>query len=355
MTDVLNAWWMDGREPQAHAVQLSVVKGQLHVQGEDLKRQYSWASLAMPSSVGRFDRFCRLPDGSSLHHPDAKCWDAWCLAQGHFRVRSELWMRSRHGALMAFVGVVTCVFVAWRWLIPVVSETVAPLLSPQFEHRVGQEAMEQIRSMYLRPSRLGADIETVWRSRFADKVIHWAAHVGSTPRWQLYVYAAPEIGPNALALPGGDMVITDELLELLKDEPDAVIGVLAHELGHVQHQHGLKMVVEAGLISMMASVVLGDAGLFLSTVPTVLITQAYSRDAERQADQFAAQFLNRNGIHPRVMAVFFERMVSYHSKKRGVQSGADAHSDQEPDVVSIGLASHPANQERMAFFKNWKP
>jgi len=355
MTDVLNAWWMDGREPQAHAVQLSVVEGQLHVQGEDFERQYRWASLALPSSVGQFDRFCRLPDGSSLHHPDAKCWDAWCLAQGQFPVWAELWMRSRQGALMALVCVVTCVLEAWRLLIPAVSEMVAPLLSPQYEQRVGQVALEQIRSLYLKPSHFGADIETVWRRQFDDKVINWSARVGSAPRWQLYVHAAPQIGPNAFALPGGDMVITDGLLELLKDEPDAVIGVLAHELGHVQHQHGLKMLVKAGLTSLMAGVVLGDAGLFLSTVPAVLMTQAYSRDAERQADQFAAQFLHSNGIHPRVMAVFFERMTFYQSNRRGAQPGADTHLDQERDVVSIGLASHPANQERVAFFKNWKP
>lgn len=353
MTEILNAWWLDGRQPQAHAVQLSVVNGQLHVHGDDFDREYRWASLALPSSVGRFDRFCRLPDGSSLHHPDAKCWDAWCLAQGHFPVQSELWMRSRQGGLMALVGVVTCVFVAWLWLIPAVSETVVPLMSPQFEHRVGQVALEQIRSLYLKPSHLGGDIETSWRRQFDDKVIHWNARVGSTPRWQLYVYAAPLIGPNAFALPGGNMVITDELLELLKDEPDAVIGVLAHELGHVQHQHGLKMVVKTGLTSMMAGIVLGDVGLFLSTVPAVLMSQAYSRDAERQADQFAAQFLHRNGIHPRVMAVFFERLASYPSNKSGAQPGAGA--DPAPDVVSIGLASHPANQERIAFFKNWKP
>jgi Zn-dependent protease with chaperone function len=355
MKEVLNAWWMDGREPQAHPVQLSVVSGQLRVQGEEFDRQYGWASLAQPSSVGRFDRFCRLPDGSSLHHPDAKCWDAWCSAQGHLPARSELWMRARYGALLAFLGVVICVFVAWRWLIPVFSETVAPLVSPKFEQRVGQVALAQIRSLYLKPSHLGADIEMVWRRQFDDKVIHGNAGVGSAPRWQLYVNAAPQIGPNAFALPGGDMVITDELLELLKNEPDAVIGVLAHELGHVQHQHGLKMVVKAGLTSLMVGAVLGDAGLFLSTVPAVLMTQAYSRDAERQADQFAAQFLHRNGIHPRVMVVFFERMASFQSKKKERQSGANTDSDQEPDVVSIGFSSHPANQERIAFFKNWQP
>lgn len=353
MAEILNAWWLDGRHPQTHAVQLSVVSGLLHVKGADFERQYAWTPLALPSSVGRFDRFCRLPDGSSLHHADARHWDDWCLAQGRLADRAETWIKYRHGAWMTIIMVVAFVLASWRWLIPAVSDEVVPWLSPQFERKVGEAGLAQIRALYLKPSRLSGDEQDVWRNRFEDMVAQVHVQEDGAPRWRLHVHAAPQIGPNAFALPGGDMVITDELLELLQDEPDAVMGILAHELGHVQHQHGLKMVVKASLSSTLAGIVLGDASFFFSSVPAILMSQGYSRHAERQADQFAAHFLHRNEIHPRVMTLFFERLASYRASKQGATP--ELVADQDDDVVFIGLASHPADHDRMAFFKNWKP
>lgn len=353
MAETLNAWWLDGRHPQPHAVQLSVVCGLLHVEGADFERQYAWTHLALPSSVGRFDRFCRLPDGSSLHHPDARRWDDWCLAQGRLADRAETWMKYRHGAWMTAILVVAFVLAFWRWLIPAVSDEVVPWLSPRFERKVGEAGLAQIRALYLKPSRLNGAEQEVWHRRFENMVVKAHGQEDGIPRWQLHVHSAPQIGPNAFALPGGDMVITDELLELLQGEPDVVMGVLAHELGHVQHQHGLKMVVKAGLSNMLAGVVLGDTSFFFSSVPAILMSQGYSRHAERQADQFAARFLHRNDIHPRVMTLFFERLTAYRAAQKGATP--ELAADQDKDVVSIGLASHPADRDRMAFFKNWTP
>ncbi len=355
MAETLNAWWLDGRHPQPHAVQLSVICGLLHVEGADFERQYAWTHLALPSSVGRFDRFCRLPDGSTLHHPDARCWDDWCQTQGCLADRAEAWMRHRHGAWVTAIMVVAFVLVSWRWLIPAVSDEVVPWLSPQLERKVGEEALVQLRAEYLQTSSLSRDEQQALRSHFEGMVVKAHGQEPRAPRWHLdvHVYAAPQIGPNAFALPGGDTVITDELLELLKDEPDAVMGVLAHELGHVQHQHGLKMVVKAGLSNMLAGVVLGDASFFFSSAPAILMSQGYSRDAERQADQFAAHFLHRNDIHPKVMVLFFERLASYRATQQG--RTPDLAADQDEDALSIGLASHPVDHDRMAFFKNWTP
>lgn len=148
------------------------------------------------------------------------------------------------------------------------------------------------------------------------------------------------------------MVMTDDLVKLLDDQPDALVGVLAHELGHVQHHHGLDLMVRASLVSALVGVVLGDASGFLATVPATLATQSYSRDAEREADAHAAQMLHASGIDPAVMAIFFERMLA---EEGAVQPAGDPGESEGSGVsLPIAIASHPDHGERIRFFREWQ-
>lgn len=143
--------------------------------------------------------------------------------------------------------------------------------------------------------------------------------------------------------------MTDELVQLLHDQPDALVGVLAHELGHVEHRDGLDMVVRASLISALVGVVLGDASGFLATVPATLATQAYSRDTERRADAHAARLMHAGGVPPAAMAVFFERMLA--------KADSDATSQDDDDErvsLPIAIGSHPDHAERIRFFREWR-
>jgi Zn-dependent protease with chaperone function len=146
------------------------------------------------------------------------------------------------------------------------------------------------------------------------------------------------LGPNAFALPGGDIVITDALLELLADDPDAVMTVLAHELGHVQHRHGLRMVLRAGAVSVVASVIVGDFSTLLAAAPAVLASNAYSRDNERQADLYGRALARAGGVDTARMAIFFERLAKKHRATVG------------NNPVAIAISSHPADEERVRFF-----
>jgi Zn-dependent protease with chaperone function len=143
-----------------------------------------------------------------------------------------------------------------------------------------------------------------------------------------------------VALPGGHIVITDELLELLKGADDAVLGVLAHEHGHVMRQHGLHAVVRFGLVSAATSVALGDFSALLAGVPALLAHMGYSRDAEREADADAAFVLRAAGRDPAAMVVLFERLAARDAGE-GAQRGGPP----------IAFASHPADEARVRFFR----
>ncbi|MEL7100575.1 MAG: M48 family metallopeptidase [Pseudomonadota bacterium] len=111
---------------------------------------------------------------------------------------------------------------------------------------------------------------------------------------------------NAFAAPGGQIVLTRGLIEAAPDA-DAVAGVLAHEIGHVDARdvtrNALRVAGTAGLLSMA----LGDfaGGAVAVGVAQAMIDSSYSREAETEADAFALQMLDEAGVSAMGFSKFF--------------------------------------------------
>ncbi len=95
--------------------------------------------------------------------------------------------------------------------------------------------------------------------------------------YQLLFRHGGRLGPNALALPGGTIVVTDELVALIGTGA-GMMGVLSHEAGHVAQRHGLQQVIQASAVGALAAYFFGDFSTVLATVPAAMLTMRYSRD-----------------------------------------------------------------------------
>jgi Zn-dependent protease with chaperone function len=345
----LDTQWFDGQSPRARAVTLRLDSGELVMRVDDGERRYPLTQVRWPERRTHGQRQAELPDGGLIQHADGAEWDAWAQASGLHDSTVVGWMQSWRATVIALIGSVLFLSAAWLWGVPWLSQTLAHQVPHSLETRIGQQSLQQLDRLFLQPSGLPQQRQDELRERFAS-VVDSAYPQGDAPRWQLAFHASPVLGPNAFALPGGYIVMTDELVELLRDQPDAITGVLAHELGHVQHRDGLDLMVRASLVSALVGVVLGDASGFLATVPATLATQAYSRDAERRADAHAARMLHAGGIRPTVMVTFFERMLEEANRDEG--RGAD---DEGSVSLPIAIASHPDHGERIRFFREWQP
>ncbi|MGD9832902.1 MAG: M48 family metallopeptidase, partial [Piscinibacter sp.] len=102
-----------------------------------------------------------------------------------------------------------------------------------------------------------------------------------------------------------------------------------------RHRDGMRMLIQASAVGVLASVVVGDFNSLLATVPVVLGQSAYSRDAERRADEESARLLRDAGLSPAVMVGFFEKLAKEQGEHR----------------LGIAIASHPADEERIRFFR----
>ena len=149
---------------------------------------------------------------------------------------------------------------------------------------------------------------------------------------------------NAFATPSGLIFVSRGLLRLTRSEDD-VAAVLAHEIGHVQHRHGLQAIRTSRITTALTSTAITGAQFATSQeiaeltavfedsindVTTTLVNNGYSRSAEREADQAAVEIMKRIGYDPEALIRVLERM--------------------DEDWVSDGpgfMRTHPAPQTRI--------
>jgi Zn-dependent protease with chaperone function len=333
----LTADWFDGRSARARPVEVWLDGATLHY-GE---HSAAVSALTWPERQRHGQRQILLPGAGLLSFADAAAFDAWAQASGRGDSVIVRWQQSWRLALMSLVLLVAGLAAAYRWGLPWGVDRAVDAMPPSAERALGEHVLNGLDGEWLKPSRLQPDRQQAWRGRWDATIARARAHGGPTlpERFEIHFRdGGKALGPNAFALPGGDIVITDELLELLADEPDAVMTVLAHEVGHVRHRHGLRLMLRAGAVSIVASVIVGDFSALLASAPALLASNAYSRDNEREADLYGRELARAGGADTSRMAAFFERLAKKHQ----------ATVDSNP--LAIAISSHPADEERVRFF-----
>jgi Zn-dependent protease with chaperone function len=364
----LQALYFDGRSARGQAVWLSVQGGQLCAQPvlaadpgatdnpPPAPLHWPLADVQWPETTRHGQRVLHLRPGGSLQAGEAAAFDTWrqallapgaALSQAHPQAAGarESWVvraqQNWRAAAAAALLLLVLVGVGWRWGVPLAATGVLAVLPHAADKAVGDAALLSIEERWLEPSHLPAARQAQLREAFARTVA--AAYPpgpgpATAPIWKLRFAAADKnIGPNAFALPGGTIVLTDALVELLKDQDDALMGVLAHELGHVRHRHGMRAFVQFSLVSAVASLVLGDFSSVLAAVPAFVAQMAYSRDAEREADIESVRLMRASGRPPGALAVLFKRLQAEFPKR---------------PALPMALSSHPADEERLKFFRD---
>lgn len=346
--------WFDGVQPQPLAALAWIAAGRLHLRCETQPdgpalRDYAASRLRWPEPWQHSQRQILLPDGGVLACPDTAGFDAWLHASGRGFGLIPRWQRSRWLVLLTLALLMATVFAGWRWGIPAAADATVSLLPGEMDRQFGQQVLREMDRHWLKPSRLSWRERQIVFDRFADAVDNAldARALPKLTRFHLeFRDGGADLGPNAFALPGGTIVVTDELVRRLQDLPDAWVGVLGHELGHVKHRHGLRLALRSSAAGLATGVMLGDFSVALAGAPALLAQQSYSRDFEREADDYARTLLRGARIDPAVMVRFFERVEAW----RGEQDHASA-----THPMAIAFSSHPADAERIAFFKSHGP
>jgi len=97
---------------------------------------------------------------------------------------------------------------------------------------------------------------------------------------------------NAFATPGGHIYVYSGLIKFLENE-NQLAGVLGHEIAHADRRHTSRQLQQQYGISLLLSLVVGDNPGQLATIAANLGQLSFSRDFEREADQYSVIYLNK--------------------------------------------------------------
>ncbi|RZT41280.1 M48 family metallopeptidase [Cupriavidus agavae] len=333
------ARYFDGHSSRAHPVTVSVGDGHAELRGADgaVLRRAALASLRVSERIRRGPRLVTFDDGAYCEITDHAPFDAMLAATGY---REGLVSRAQNSwrlALLSLAGIGTFVVLAYFYLLPWTAALVARTIPSSLEARLGEATLKSLDEGLVKPSALPPADQQRIRDNFA------ALRRPDDPAhdYRILFRQGGPIGPNALALPGGTIVVTDELVRLVGTGA-GMMGVLAHEAGHVSQRHGLQQVFQASVVGAMATYLLGDVSALLATVPAAVLSMHYSREHEREADAFAVEVMRDNRLPVGALADALQALEDAHGPKRGGQA-ADAAGDEEAGFFS----THPLTKERI--------
>lgn len=319
--------YFDGRRSVGQPASLIIGRGGLRVVGAEVSLLVEARRVRLSSRIAHTPRWVYLPDGGACMVADNAAIDP--IAKRSPLERRLLQWESRPAlAAVALLLVATLVAVLVKFGVPLAADQVAQRIPPEVEVRLGRQALEGLDRQVMRPSKLAPARQARLRSRLETLV----AADGGTPV-QLEFRDAPRVGPNAFALPGNLMVATDQLVQLAKHD-DEVVGVLAHELGHLRLRHAMRGLLEGSAAALIVAAITGDiasTSTLAASAPVLLLQSKFSRDNETEADDFALALLGRAGIDSAYLADLLARL-------RGNARGA----------LPGFLSTHPASDDREA-------
>jgi Zn-dependent protease with chaperone function len=337
------ASFFDGRDTRLHPVELEAGTDALRVIGDVFTREYARSQVTLAERFAHAPTVLYFADGARCEVASGAGAEALAAALGYRRSAVMRWQQHWYAALLALVLLIAAGASFGVWGVPALAEKIAAAIPPSLDQRIGASALRGMEARLLLPSRFSdqriAEIESVL-----------ASVVPARPRVpvRLLVRNAPQLGANALALPDGTIVVTDAMVrqilgkagEFDDDMRAQLAGVLAHEIGHLEHRHSVRVLARSSLTAAASASLFGDFSAVAAGVPAVLMNMHYSREMETDADAYAITLLRQKGISTGPLADLFDEMEE------------DAQSDPQHDMprwLSNSMSyvsSHPPSSER---------
>jgi Zn-dependent protease with chaperone function len=232
---------------------------------------------------------------------------------GRWIDRIGLWPAVAAGAVLT-VSIVAMGYLAPHWI--------APHIPMSWERRLGSTIVGDFGSNRC----TGADGQRALEA-LAERLEPGSTHGPDAIR--IVALDVPMF--NAVALPGGNIVVFQGAIDEV-DDPDALAGIVAHEIAHVRRRHVAEALVRELGISAMIRMLAGNVGANAEQ----LLSLNYTRKNESEADSDAIATLNRVHISPRPTGELFQKLA----KKE----------HEEPGFTGEFLQSHPLSVSRAKRF-----
>ena len=365
LADSLDVSWFDGVSSRMRNAQLEVTATTVRVRARegtgqrdddtivDVIAEQPASAVKISTRIGNSPYRIEFPDGGL-----AVCTDAKSVERA-FRLdlRSQWLSRLERASVfvaIALAGILIALYVGYQRFIPAAAGFAARQIPYEAERALGDATLGALRRNGFWYSNLKFEEKQAISKEFAD--LATAAGLSGVVELQF-----SRARPNALALPGGIVLVDDSLVALFRKDRSMLRAVLAHELGHVVHRDTLRLLLTGSATAIIVGTIAGDvsgvSGLMLAA-PTLMTTLSFKRNIEAQADVYAFELLRKTGDSPLAFANAMRLMtamndcVALRSADRAVANRSpgptfDRYQD-DPDELSASSES-PARPPALCF------
>lgn len=306
----------------------------------------SLSDIEVSPRIGQTPRSIVFQDQSVFETLENDKIDVWL---NHHKSHNSLgWIHRLESRLvyvlftLVFVSVFSWGFI--KYCVPGIADTVAQALPVEANQYLGKGTLDLLDENFFSPTQLTTEQQENLLRQFKS-------YTNNYPDLNINVLfrQGGSIGANAFALPDGHIVFTDEMVELAKDDRE-LIAILGHEIGHLEHRHLLRRMLQDSLLTSLVVLITGDisyASSVIIAVPAILLDLSFSRQFEIEADQFALEFMQSNEIKPHYFADIMLRLSKYDDKD---PSSNNSKGKNFGSNYKRYLSTHPVTQERIKPF-----
>jgi predicted Zn-dependent protease len=224
-------------------------------------------------------------------------------------------------------------------------------ITPEQEYYIGRAVAAQILNKY--------DLyDSVLMERYLNEICGTLVLYSERPTlfkgYYVGILDTDEI--NAFATSGGHILVSRGLIECATSE-DALAAVLAHEIAHIQLQHGIKAIksdrwTNAALTTASSSLtVLSDGEMkevidafdeSVNGVITTMVNTGYSQSQEYDADETALEIMAAAGYNPHAMKEMLNELKVRQPKSSGGFASTHPSADKRLKNVEKKLKKYAA-------------
>jgi Zn-dependent protease with chaperone function len=336
----IKGYYYDGKSSKKAPASLEIFDdGIAKLLVDGAAKQTAFSQLRISSRIGNTPRSINFPDSGKFETDENDAVDA--ILAKHDMHRGARFIHiletKKHYILLALLVVIISSFALIRYGIPAMAKAAAFALPASTSGAIGKGALEIMDKTLFSKSEL--DDET--REKISEYFAEIAKKQPQGFNYNLAFRKGIRVGTNAFALPSGTIVLTDELVKIVKDNGE-IIAVLAHEFGHVAHRHSLRRLFQDSVIALIVVMVTGDlssTSSLIAAMPTILVEAQYSQSFELEADNYALAYLQDNNIDPAHFKNLMLHLEEYHSANKNIPSF---------------LSTHPPTAERIRLLENLK-
>ncbi len=326
----VDGYYFNGQSPVRTPASMDLAGPEVVLHTATKSERYSASRVYVSPRIGSADRFINFPEGGQFACQDGFYLDS--LPQESPSEGPVAWLEERWGVAVACVAVIVGALLLLYFIaLPMAAERIAGAIPIETEASLGKYVLQSLDEIkWFRPTGLDAGKQEIITADF-DRL---RAGLPLGGYLHLEFRSSRVLGPNAVALPGGTIVITDEMIKAAQ-EKDEIMAVLAHEIAHEELRHMLRRVLQDSIVGIMAVSVTSDAAslsLAVTGLPTLLVETKYSREFETAADEYSFSLMKQKGYSPLAFASIMERL---------------AKTKTRPGHFSY-LSTHPLTEDRIA-------